>query len=119
MCAIDKLSGQEDLYGSSIAVAIRFLDHSLFTRLIPPYNYGETEFSRKNSVSWSGFFNADRAVIDSPVLLQDNHFSGSRRFGGCQLVEVGSRCHSFAFVVKAVPVCGARFSDVKSGVSEA
>ena len=47
MCAIDKLSGQEDLYGSSIAVAIRFLNHSLFTRLIPLYNYEETEFSRK------------------------------------------------------------------------
>ena len=32
-----KLSGQGDLNGSSIAVAIRFLDHSLSVRLIPSY----------------------------------------------------------------------------------
>ena len=37
MCAIDKPSGQKDLYGSSIAFVIHSLDHSLSVRLIPSY----------------------------------------------------------------------------------
>ena len=37
MCAIDKTSGQENLYGSSIAFVIHSLDHSLSVRLIPSY----------------------------------------------------------------------------------